>query len=69
MVEEPVVDADALQAEDAREDPADDLLAGVARAAGGEAAGEVRLGQRDRSSLPFGVSGMASSTTIADGTM
>ena len=68
-LEEVVVDADAVEAEDFREQAAQHLFLRRARCAalGGDTnsgAGNARW-----SSLPFGVSGRRSSVTIADGTM
>ena len=69
-LEEVVVDADPLDAQHLGKQRAQDLLLRRARRpmrmrrAASSGAGSAR-----RSSLPFGVSGSRSSTTIADGTM
>ena len=69
QLEEVVVHADALQAQDLGERRAQDLLRARGRRPTRTAPQHLRGGQRPRSSFPFTVSGSASSTTTADGTM
>ena len=71
QLEEVVVDADPLQAQHLGPDVGEHLLAGVRGRRVGTAAAGCRSGAGSawRSTLPLGVSGSASSTTKAEGTM
>ncbi len=68
-VEEVVVDADLGRGRESRRTGREDLLLRRARRRGSLRGAKSGAGSALRSSLPFGVSGSASSTTIAAGTM
>ena len=69
QLEEIVVDAHSLQRQDLGEQPAQDLLLGMSAERGTPLRVAPAPARPVRSSLPLGVSGKASSTTNAAGTM